>query len=1040
MVWRHGMRCGARRDRGRHSTWTRARLLAVVVAIVALAACGGDAGRVAGFPLTSQVLRTVRGERPFALRLGDATAHASCAPADTGRLVPSVSCAALSRASVDSLIVLTGVVKRAMTATPSPDALWAQALLDLLSPARDPRQLDRVIARLRDVQGREPLGAPERAAVANHLAIAHMVRAALREDARDLFAALDYVEQAAAADSSGGALRFNRAMLHGQMGTIRRARQEWGRLLAVERDAGWRAEGERWLAALPREQAASFGEMTTEAVQRDPQGAREYALDSLVPRWGRATTQGDAEQARALYDTLQLAGRELLALRGDSSVWHVAQEMAADASKATVLARAAAQAARGTADYVATMYDSSVARLTPAIADLRSGGATAMADWWELHLAGAFMQQQRYDAAHRHFSGVLDRARARGDRALVARTLWGSGVLVGRAGALDDAERRFAEARRLFREIGESLNAARMLTMVADVQGYMGRAVESATSAYLGFTEAARSERSARYEDHLLVADQLGIEGRRNAALHYTSEAVLVAGTSDRVKDLPEALGRMALAQVALGERAGAERSLARARSLVAAVADTAMRSRLAAELARAELQLVRDRDPEGGVALVNEARRYFASNPIDDAPLLYARGVLALRTGDSSAALVDLANSVRLSRSQAPNVTPQEARALLSTLRDAQRTLVAVALARGDTVAAYAETARLPSLALQESSAPVVASALAKGRAELRFVTLDDRVLVWVRGSGRATVAVVPMRTDSLRVQLARFIDVLRAGEDTTRARDLGRAFYRDFIAPHERQLADITALDVYTDGVLGDLPIGALVDDRGRWLGERFAIEYVVPAGRRRGGGGKVTSSVPLLVGDPSWRREEHPGLEPLRWAEEEVRQVAALYPKSTVITGRAATKATLLAEMPRHAVLHFAGHSRVVVERPETSHLVLASAGRFADGILTAAEIAALDLRGVELVVLSSCGRTRDDASSLGEVNALAVAFLDAGVGRVVASGWEVEDGGGAVLIARTIGVQRESDSARASPRAPPPSRSVGNGFWMFRSSQP
>lgn len=1032
------MWCGARREVRWHAIGTRVRFLVLAVAIVAVVACGRDAGRVDGFPLTSQVLRTVRGERPFALRLGDAAAHAPCAPADTGRLFPSVSCSLLSQESVDSLVVLTGVVKRAMTVSPSPDALWAQALLDLLSPARDPRQLDRVIARLRDVQGREQVGAPARAAVANHLAIAHMARAALREDARDLFSALDYVEQTASVDSASPWLRFNRALIHGQMGTNRRAREEWGRLLAVERDPGWRAESEQREAALPREQVASFGEVTAEAVRRDPQGAREYALDSLVPRWGRATMQGDDVGARALRDMLQLAGRELLALSGDSSVWHVAQEVDADAGEAAVLARAADLAARGAADYVATMYDSSVARLTPAITDLRNGGAMAMADWAELRLGGARMQQRRYDVARSHFSTVLDGARARGDRALVARALWGSGVLVGRTGALDDAERRFADARRTFREIGETLNTAQTATLLADVQGYMGRALESATSAFIGFTEAAKGARSARYEDYLLVADQLGTEGRRHAALHYTSEAVLLAGTSPRGKDLPEALGRMALAQVALGERAGAERSLARARSRVGTVPDTAMRSRLTAELARTEMRLVGDRDPRRGVAMANEAHRYFASNPIDDAPLLYTRGVLALRTGDSSAALADLTNSVRLTRSQAPNVTPQEARALLATLRDAHRTLIAVALARGDTAAAYEETARLPSLALQESSAPVVASALAKGRAELRFVTLDDRVLVWVRGSGRASVAVVPMRQDSLRLQLARFIDVLRAGEDTTRARDLGRTSYRDFIAPHERQLTEVTALDVYTDGVLGDLPIAALVDDRGRWLGERFTIEYVVPAGRRRGGSEKVASPVPLLVGDPAWRREEHPGLEPLRWAEEEVRQVAALYPKATVITGRAATKAALLAEMPKHAVLHFAGHSRVVVERPETSHLVLASAGRFADGILTAAEIAALDLRGVELVVLSSCGRTRDDASSLGEVNALAVAFLDAGVRRVVASGWEVEDGRERFLPFRSA--PDETDSLRASPRTSPPTARALDGFRMFRSSQP
>jgi CHAT domain-containing protein len=156
--------------------------------------------------------------------------------------------------------------------------------------------------------------------------------------------------------------------------------------------------------------------------------------------------------------------------------------------------------------------------------------------------------------------------------------------------------------------------------------------------------------------------------------------------------------------------------------------------------------------------------------------------------------------------------------------------------------------------------------------------------------------------------------------------------------------------------------------------------------------------------LIGNPAWKRSDFPGLEPLKWADEEVRQIAALYPRRTVLSGAQASKLALLDAMAEHEVIHFAGHSRLVVENPGASHMVLAAGTAFADGVLYASEIAKLDLRGVKLVVLSSCGRTREDASGMGEVNGLAMAFLDAGVRVVVAGLWEVEDEGAGLLMQR------------------------------------
>lgn len=965
-----------------------ARWLAVV-GLAASLGCDPPHEAVPDFPLVSAVLDTLAATRPFIVRLSDAERHRACAPADTLAIVPSPLCTPIADPVLQRLSALSPRVSAAMRATHSADALWATALLDLVATPGNVRRLDRVIALLREVQARHP----DQAQVGNHLAIAHLVRASAREDARDLFTALDQMEQAVQRDSTSAALRYNRAVLHGAIGTMRRAREEWVAQGALEVASDWRGEGERQLAVLPTGRAAPFEAATPEAIARDPQGAREFALDSLLARWARGVLASDgAAEARAL-EQLRMVAAGLLAVAGDSSLHHVVREVAvarpAGAVQAMVL---------GIQAYRRTQFDSTISLIDVAIPQLERAGAASIADWGGLMVGGALLAQQRYDRAESVLDAVATRARVRGDLALRARALWASAILVGRVGRMDESERLFSEAREIFAALGEWQNAAQMATARADVQHYLGRSLDAANSALLGLSEIVRSKGLTRQEDLLHIADQLATAGRRHAAAHMLSEAVLLSARSPRAKDLPETLARLAVVQRTLGDTAASAWSVATARQLVARVSDGAMRERIEAELARAESRLVAERDPARALALLDAARRHFGTIPLDDARLLGARARLSLALGDSASAEADLATSMQLTRSLARTATPAQARQLVVTLQEGRRTLIEIALARGDTAAAYGESVALSSLALSEEPALVRARGMPGDAAvaELRFVVSPGWVLSWATsGRGRGLVR-VPIARDSLAVVVSRLINLTRLADDSETARAVGVGLYRALVAPHAALLEGTKRLEVHMDDVLHDLPLAVLADGAGPSLGERFAIRYRVPAGGERARSAKTPARGALLVGDPAWRRSEHPELEPLRMAEEEVQRVAALYPGATVVTGAAATKAALLAAMPRHEVLHFAGHSRVVVERPETSHLVLAGGATYSDGVLTAAEIARLDLRGVRLVVLSSCGRSRDDAASLGTVNALAVAFLDAGVGEVVASGWEVEDG--------------------------------------------
>lgn len=117
---------------------------------------------------------------------------------------------------------------------------------------------------------------------------------------------------------------------------------------------------------------------------------------------------------------------------------------------------------------------------------------------------------------------------------------------------------------------------------------------------------------------------------------------------------------------------------------------------------------------------------------------------------------------------------------------------------------------------------------------------------------------------------------------------------------------------------------------------------------------------------------------------------------------LTGAEATRANFLEDAPSHRVLHVATHAFVLDRSCGDgnpllhSGLVFAGANRSREAsILTAQQIASLDLSGVDLAVLSACntgnGELRDGEGVLG----LQRAFRIAGARSVVMTIWPVDD---------------------------------------------
>lgn len=129
--------------------------------------------------------------------------------------------------------------------------------------------------------------------------------------------------------------------------------------------------------------------------------------------------------------------------------------------------------------------------------------------------------------------------------------------------------------------------------------------------------------------------------------------------------------------------------------------------------------------------------------------------------------------------------------------------------------------------------------------------------------------------------------------------------------------------------------------------------------------------------------------PGRAKLANAKAEVKAIADLVPEATVLDDRTATRASLLAELPRHKFLHFAGHAI------QDSFDIGTGALYTYDGPVSIPDLTALRLTDARLAFLSACQTAVGAMEVPDEAVHLAGALLLAGFRHVVATQWRISD---------------------------------------------
>ncbi|MFN2324797.1 MAG: CHAT domain-containing protein [Gemmatimonadales bacterium] len=902
-------------------------------------------------------------------------------------MAPPTPAAALRRLSATASRLRT-----ALGDSTSTDAQWGLALLDLALRPTDPQAVAQAHATLLSVTDRHP----DLAEAWNDLAVAQLTLGELTATPRLLFEALGSARRAAALDSLDPSARFTLGVALDRLGLGWEAETSWRRYLTLDEGSAWAREAEDRLRDW------------SEPSEPMPSRLREMILDSVLPAWGNRVLAGDSIGADGLLvRAVELAGA--LTTSGDSALTDAlvtVRELAARGDHGPLAAGFVA-AGRGAAAFRAAEFQAAAGPLEEAREALTGAPVPLWA--WPAMLAGNVrMTNGQFRDADVLFAEIARVTSASGDQSSLARVRWAQALSAARQGRLREATQWYQAAAEQFAAQGDSTSWGSMLTQMAEIHSLHG--LEGPTlTAYVDGISGFREHRAAPQLHSSLVSlgTYLADIGLGEAALAVLGENVEVARRTGRPKDLPEALIRLAGAAWARGDDDWARGAAAAARGALVPVSEPTMRLRLEADLARIEATLALHTDPARAHALLGPVITHFQERgPTLLLPSVLAqRARAALQAGDTAAAERDLADALGYLGAR---VADARARTLGSAVsagsQDVYRLRIELQLARGDTLGALASAELMGG-----ESAAVVGGVGQWGHADeaaVRYVVLPDRVLAWVVTSAGVRLASTAVVERDLETTAAAFVRLLERG-GPAEADDLAAALYDRLITPIAPALVGHRVVTLVLDPVLQRVPFAALLDrGTGRRLVEEHALRHAgslaMARAPRRASVLGVEGRGVLLVGDPAFDRTEFPGLAPLRSARVEHAQLAALYPQAHRLEGSAATREALLGRLAGQRVLHFAGHARSDPLAAERSHLVLSPGGSGGGGgLLTGAEIAGLDLRGVDLVVLSACGQAPGPAGA-GGLSSLARAFGAAGARAVLSSAWAVDDAGTAALM--------------------------------------
>lgn len=918
---------------------------------------------------------------------------------------------------------------------------------------------------LRDIAARWP----ESAEAQNDFGVTLFVSDQIEE-------AVKQFDQAIELDPQMPEAYFNRGLCYRQMLLLDEARKNFLLAKEYEGDRGWRTEIDARINEMPQLKATTDSntaeEMFELAYNRGDQEAvkqvidqqfekiRAYALITLSQSYLRAASAGDDERTARELAKLKLIGDLVIEIIGDPFLSDLHKYLAAipPSERGLMLGLMG--------DYSAAVDDVKNRRFDEALPVLERLSVTFQERGNDLLYAvisfvklNSYYALNRFDNALAGMEPLLDIAEKNGWRYEQGRIHALRCVLYSTRGEIKSAVTSFEKAIGLIKASPDL--TAKTFQYSGLAYWKVGNLTTSLTHLLHSLETYLRSGAGPTgfrqffgdiSYDYLNIADIYRQRSNHQLALLYAQQAVSAANSIEAYGLSCQALSLMGLEYAHLGRFDDATASFAASKEQLSKLQENQriFPSTLLA-LRRGEVALL---EGESQTALENfsEAVQITSANK-DHRDLqikaLRGRAKALAKARRSEEAKTDLASAVKMIEDLRENIASREDRSSFfdtsQAVFDERISLELDMFSNKQAAFQASEQSRARSL-LEDLSArnPIplekVMEVLSPHQTLISYAVTDEQTYIFVIDRERFEVVSVPLSSEKLDLMVNNYLADLKGQADIEIVNRKARELYRQLISPVAGLIAPGRKLCIIPDKAIHYVPIGALVDDEGRFLIQSFSISYAqsasVLASCIKAGRGKppVESESMLAVANPFFDKSRFSDLERLPEAVlESINSIGFYNQASVVLKESEATEAKVRAKLRDYDVAHFALHSLVDEGSPWLVALVLASPNQLSsdtggapmpetrtsprafaaaynqagdsdanDGLLYLREIYNLGLPRTRLVVLSAC------QSGIGQyykgegIVSLASPFLAAQVPTVVVSLWKVDSESTAKLM--------------------------------------
>lgn len=849
----------------------------------------------------------------------------------------------------------------------------------------------------------------------NDLAVAFHENA-IRYQTPELFAdALAACDQALSLDSRSSEALFNRALTIEKLGLRDDAREAWTRYLAADSGA-WANEAQEHLQRLtpvtPFLQTVDrdFKRLANDAAavhalaRRDPQEARARAEMEILGRWGASAKKGDAADANAQLAIARELGRELTRIHGDRMLESaVATIDAAPDPVRTTLASAHADYAAGLKAFQ-NNHPVDAEPLLRRAADGFERAGSPMAHLAHFFTQNTIFEQGRHDEAAHELERLLRTAPA-GFDAYRAQVLWQLGVCRAVKAEWGASMQLLEQSAVILDRLGEVQNAASVHRVMAVIYDRAGDPATAWKHRMIALRGAGLHSDLALEKAVSSVAGAAILRRKwQTAASFLTLEAGIARRIGDDVQ-LADALLLRAAVRGRLHDAAGARADLSDADAANGRAQDVAYHAygRAAQSLVRAMLAT----SAKESASLLTESIDFESTkgDRVNLPGLFLQRGRARRRLGDARGAAADFErgmSEVELHRQSLPQ---GEARwGVFYSVEELFEEAIDLALQQNDATQAFAvaERARARSLLDVYDRAPRLDSRqLPSGTVVVEYAALPSRLAIFVADAQGISATTADCNRDVLTAEVDALSTALETNQ-TIASKRASAALFRRLVQPIAPRLLGATTVVFVPDSATATVPFNALVDERGDYLLQRFAIltapsAALFEAATEHRREVRAPRSVLVIVNDD-------PGADAdrLNSIDREAQQVSRAYRKAVVLQDENARLDMLTSGAASADVVHFAGHAV-----GDDSGFVPASIV-LRDGThprrVEATELAHLRLPRTSVVVLAGCSTARGERRGPEGVISVARAFLAAGAPSVIATLWPIDDDDAATFFPR------------------------------------